>query len=522
MNANLVLSLRDTNESSPMIISMDMDLPDTGAKVLDRAEEALLTLFHTVLRESFSGFGTRLARQLADAVQAERGGVVCECAQPYRVDGEIGRVIFTVYEVRDGDQVVWTPADPTSDATAFAALGPREYYRTASFRELLLTFASRLSMRATANLLQRIRHQDARRRTPMTTVASLVEREGLAVQEWIERGTAQTLRKAGFADTGIPAPGTTVPAPTAASVCLSSETVEAARTAYNADRPEALQIPATALQDVYERRERTINISMDDVSVKKQKAHRQRQMAAPSVATESVTAEASPSAATRPDTLKRVHNTVAHVQSPDGHYLLTGRDSFAVLRMLIAFLCHHHLWASHHVQCFVDGARDLHAAIYARLGWRKIRLILDGFHLAEKCKVQLSLALKGRKIRNAVLDDVMPLLWLGRIDDAIARLRAILPKDIKDAASLEKLVGYFERNRSHIPCYALREALGLRNSSNAGEKANDLCVASRQKHNGMSWSGDGSAALASTTALVCNHELRAWCVQDRLELTWVA
>ena len=153
MNANLVLSLRDTNESSPMIISMDMDLPDTGAKGLDRAEEALLTLFHTVLRESFSGFGTRLARQLADAVQAERGGVVCECAQPYRVDGEIGRVIFTVYEVRDGDQVVWTLADPTSDATAFAALGPREYYRTASFRELLLTFASRLSMRATANLL---------------------------------------------------------------------------------------------------------------------------------------------------------------------------------------------------------------------------------------------------------------------------------------------------------------------------------------------------------------------------------
>ncbi len=217
-----------------------------------------------------------------------------------------------------------------------------------------------------------------------------------------------------------------------------------------------------------------------------------------------------------------MHNTVAHVQSPDGHYLLTGRDSFAVLRMLIAFLCHHHLWASHHVPCFVDGARDLHAAIYERLGWRKIRLILDGFHLAEKCKVQLSLALKGRKIRNAVLDDVMPLLWLGRIDDAIARLRAILPKDIKDAASLEKLVGYFERNRSHIPCYALREALGLRNSSNAGEKANDLCVASRQKHNGMSWSGDGSAALASTTALVRNHELRAWCVQDRLELKWVA
>ena len=100
--------------------------------------------------------------------------------------------------------------------------------------------------------------------------------------------------------------------------------------------------------------------------------------------------------------------------------------------------------------------------------------------------------------------------------------RSLPVGEIKNLDSVDKLIGYVERNRSHIPCYALREALGLRNSSNAGEKANDLWVASRPKHNGMSWSGDGSAALASTTALVCNHELRAWCVQDRLELKWVA
>jgi hypothetical protein len=40
-----------------------------------------------------------------------------------------------------------------------------------------------------------------------------------------------------------------------------------------------------------------------------------------------------------------------------------------------------------------------------------------------------------------------------------------------------------------IPVYAVRRQLGLRNSSNRGEKANDLLVAARQKHNGMSWSG---------------------------------
>ncbi len=190
--------------------------------------------------------------------------------------------------------------------------------------------------------------------------------------------------------------------------------------------------------------------------------------------------------------------------------------------MIIAFCCHHQLWADHRVQCFVDGARDLHAAIYERLGWRQVRLIRDGFHLEEKCKGEWSLALTGRKVRNTVLDDLTPLLWLGRLDDAIARLRAIPSDEIKNSASVDKLIGYFERNRTHIPCYALREALGLRNSSNTGEKANDLCVARRQKHNGMSGSEDGSVALTSATALIRNHALRTWCDHDRLEFEWVA
>jgi hypothetical protein len=61
-----------------------------------------------------------------------------------------------------------------------------------------------------------------------------------------------------------------------------------------------------------------------------------------------------------------------------------------------------------------------------------------------------------------------------------------------------------------VPCYALRERLGLRNSSNRGEKANDLVVARRQKHNGMSWSDDGSFAFATVATAVSNGELDNW------------
>ena len=75
---------------------------------------------------------------------------------------------------------------------------------------------------------------------------------------------------------------------------------------------------------------------------------------------------------------------------------------------------------------------------------------------------------------------------------------------------IDDLCQYIEKHRNHIPTYALRAELGLRNSSNRVEKANDLVVAQRQKHNGMSWSTSGSGALAQITALIINNELCSW------------
>lgn len=56
----------------------------------------------------------------------------------------------------------------------------------------------------------------------------------------------------------------------------------------------------------------------------------------------------------------------------------------------------------------------------------------------------------------------------------------------------------------------MRHALGLRNSSNPVEKANDILVASRQKHRGMSWSRQGSWSLAEITAVFANGEMKSW------------
>ena len=87
---------------------------------------------------------------------------------------------------------------------------------------------------------------------------------------------------------------------------------------------------------------------------------------------------------------------------------------------------------------------------------------------------------------------------------------------------MEKLVGYLHRNKPYIPCYAIRKQLGLRNSSNIGEKMNDLIVSERQKHNGMSWSKPGSVALASVTALKRNKETKRWFEKRELEFKMAA
>jgi len=120
------------------------------------------------------------------------------------------------------------------------------------------------------------------------------------------------------------------------------------------------------------------------------------------------------------------------------------------------------------------------------------------------------MALKGKEIRNAVLEDLLPLLWHGLTDKAIALLEEMEGSKIRNRSIMDKLVQYLDRNKPYIPCYAIRKHLGLRNSSDIGEKMNDLVVSNRQKHNGMSWSRKGSVALASVTTLERNREWRNW------------
>ena len=120
------------------------------------------------------------------------------------------------------------------------------------------------------------------------------------------------------------------------------------------------------------------------------------------------------------------------------------------------------------------------------------------------------MSVKGREKRNAVLQKLLRILWVGNVDEAIAYLQNLDESTLRPINRIDDLRQYIEKHREHIPPYALRAELGLRNSSNRVEKANDLCVAQRQKHNGMSWSTSGSSALAQISALILNNQLLSW------------
>jgi hypothetical protein len=57
-------------------------------------------------------------------------------------------------------------------------------------------------------------------------------------------------------------------------------------------------------------------------------------------------------------------------------------------------------------------------------------------------------------------------------------------------------------------------------SSNLVEKANDLVVSNRQKHNGMSWSADGSTSLATLTSVRRNSEHMNWLFHHAITFTF--
>ena len=214
---------------------------------------------------------------------------------------------------------------------------------------------------------------------------------------------------------------------------------------------------------------------------------------------------------------KYVENTVAHIQYGDESYILTGTGMRNVFKSVLAFLLVNNL-LSRELVFLTDGAQDIRSHIQSVFQFHPYMVILDWFHLKKRCQEWLSMAIRGKDRRNAILEKALRYLWAGDVAGASEYLSSLDPADIKNRKWLDNLLGYFQKKGDAITCYALRAKLGLRNSSNPVEKANDLVVAGRQKHNGMAWSPEGSGALAALQMIYLNNQPDLWFHRKELYL----
>lgn len=214
---------------------------------------------------------------------------------------------------------------------------------------------------------------------------------------------------------------------------------------------------------------------------------------------------------------KYVENTVAHIQYGDESYILTGTGMRNVFKSVLAFLLVNNL-LSRELVFLTDGAQDIRSHIQSVFQFHPYMVILDWFHLKKRCQEWLSMAIRGKDRRNAILEKALCYLWAGDVAGASEYLSSLDPADIKNRKWLDNLLGYFQKKGDAITCYALRAKLGLRNSSNPVEKANDLVVAGRQKHNGMAWSPEGSGALAALQMIYLNNQPDLWFHRKELYL----
>jgi hypothetical protein len=447
-------------------------------------------------------------------------------ANEYRVDGEVGRFRFGLFDVVDeAGEIVF------AGSRLWPVRQGRQWYPTAGFKELaLLRGATQRSYRQTVGHFNRSRHQ-AVGGTPLNSLRDGAEREGRQVIEFLDRHSERVLSAHRFDAEGRPEPAAPVlgELESFAPARLSEPTIDEALAAVeHAMRQRGLD--EELIEEVqhhrgdadYEQRHDTVTIAVDEVGVKEQKAQRVRRPgeAAATTTTDAVVKPApvdqcpepqAPAMHKRPT----VHTTVAQIERPGQRFTLTGTSVAQVLRFVLAFLLTNALIVQR-LRFFTDGQRSLQGAILTFFRWHPaVSLILDWFHLVKKFKEELSLACRGREIRNRHLRVLLGLLWFGLLDRAQEYLGSIAAAELKNPAAIERLIGYLERNRSEIPCYALRRQLGLPNSSNPVERANNLVTSNRQKHHGMSWSKQGSHALTALSAVVLNGATQAW-VRNRV------
>jgi len=371
------------------------------------------------------------------------------------------------------------------------SIQPKERIASLAYTFLSSKVCTKLSYRDAVQTLNLFFHRKKEDSIKLRTLADSMERLGEKIEDQLAEATDKILEMHGFdSETGIPKEGISLSENIinpCAGATFDKPALQTAINDINVSREEKITFTAEEL-DIGQTGPDCVYVSIDDIGVKHQKDSRN-----PEFVKET----------------KYIENTVAHIQHGTDTYVLTGIGMGSVMKSVLAFLLFNGLLQNELV-FFTDGARNIKNNIEQFFSFRPYTIVLDWFHLKKKSQELLSMALKGKDIRNNVLQKMLRILWVGDVQGAIECLRSLPNSIIKNQKMLDEQINYLTRKEENITCYAVRAKFGLRNSSNPVEKENDILVAQRQKHNGMSWSQNGSGSLAAIEMVFENGYEEMW------------
>ena len=375
-----------------------------------------------------------------------------------------------------------------------SALKPNERFWGFSYIFLLLSFCKEMSYRKSCACLNAVLHRSSNDEVKYRTIADFVEIFGSRIAEELKTVADRLLKQYRFdPETNLPEEESDLPAAIIEPTMPSNHQAILAPLIQqiNRERESDAQIKHPEFAAGIEpSADKCCYISVDEIGVKHQNDHR---------------------GYNRSKDGKYVENTVIHVQADGSSYCITAVGMKSAFSILLAFLLKNRLMEDRLLVFFTDGANNIKNYIESFFAFRQFTIVLDWFHLKKKCKELISSSIRGKKEeKHGVMRQLLRMLWAGNAKEAGEYLRGLDSAKIKSLYWHEELVRYIERKTPIIACYALRSALGLRVSSNRVEKANDLIVGQRQKHNGMSWSFDGSGALAAVNMVLLNGEEEKW------------
>ena len=388
------------------------------------------------------------------------------------------------------------------DKKAVKSLKPKQRLRSRSFCELNLRLVSKLSYRETADMLNRVLHRDESVSVKTSTLEDWVESYGESLSEGYMSKAEEILDSYDIdKQSGIISEEASLPPsvlnPELPAVIGEKQTRHLI-TEYNRGRDRMTKLKYDDLASPIEDGPgKCCYISVDDIGVRFQKPERKGKCK---------------------KGRSFIENTVIHIQAEGKQYTLTAIGMDKAFKLLVAFLLENRLMEDYRLVFFSDGATCIRDNIEKHFGFRQYTIILDWLHLEKKCNEFLSMGIKGAKDEKLrIKKELASILWTGRHQNAICYLESLKKSQVRNAVKIEELKDYIRRKSPNLTCYALRHELNLRISSNRVEKANDLVVAARQKHNGMSWSKNGSGALAVITATMINGELDRWMTKHRID-----